>query len=80
MTTQEMVYKAFDIWCLNIYNKKYPYTKTNLCKFLNDVYSSEYDYPNENNLDKYLKAHSGSYFGNEIKKFITDNEHKTTNT
>ena len=33
MTTTEIIYKAFDVYCMLVYNRTYPYTENNLYKF-----------------------------------------------
>lgn len=71
METKQLVYKAFDIWCLKIYNKKYPPTDNNLITFIKDVTTCN---PDNKFLERYLNAQMGSIFMEDINQFIKEND------
>lgn len=84
METKQLVYKAFDIWCLKIYNKKYPPTDNNLYKFLGELYKDyiegeeEYHVKYSKRLCKIiLDMEKSQLFILQLKEFIKQHEQVT---
>ena len=61
MNTKQLIHKAFDVYCMQLYDKTFPYTEANLYMFLEDVYN---EYKNQmliNNNEEHIDYDKSCY-------------------